>query len=70
MAAQAREIFAQLARILAEAGAGPANVVKTTDYIVSREGTARSPTSAASFSGSTSPRQPGLWSKNCWAGAS
>ena len=38
VAAQAREIFAQLARILAEAGAGPANVVKTTDYIVSREG--------------------------------
>jgi methylmalonyl-CoA epimerase len=38
VAAQAREIFAQLARILAEAGAGPANVVKTTDYILSREG--------------------------------
>jgi methylmalonyl-CoA/ethylmalonyl-CoA epimerase len=38
VAAQAREIFARLARILAEAGAGPANVVKTTDYIVSREG--------------------------------
>ena len=38
VAAQAREIFAQLARILAEAGAGPANVVKTTDYIVSRDG--------------------------------
>lgn len=35
---QAREIFAQLARILAEAGAGPASVVKTTDYILSREG--------------------------------
>jgi len=38
VATQAREIFAQLARILAEAGAGPANVVKTTDYILSREG--------------------------------
>jgi methylmalonyl-CoA epimerase len=38
VAAQAREIFARLARILAEAGAGPANVVKTTDYILSREG--------------------------------
>jgi len=38
VAAQAREIFAQLGRILAEAGAGPANVVKTTDYILSREG--------------------------------
>lgn len=38
VAAQAREIFAQLERILAEAGAGPANVVKTTEYILSREG--------------------------------
>jgi methylmalonyl-CoA/ethylmalonyl-CoA epimerase len=38
VATQARAIFAQLARILAEAGAGPANVVKTTDYILSREG--------------------------------
>jgi methylmalonyl-CoA epimerase len=38
VATQAREIFAQLARILTEAGAGPANVVKTTDYILSREG--------------------------------
>ena len=38
VAAQAREIFARLARILAEAGAGPAHVVKTTDYILSREG--------------------------------
>jgi methylmalonyl-CoA epimerase len=38
VATQAREIFAQLARILAEADAGPANVVKTTDYILSREG--------------------------------
>ena len=38
VATQAREIFAQLARILAEAGAGPASVVKTTDYILSREG--------------------------------
>ena len=38
VATQAREIFAQLARILAEAGAGPANVVKTTDYILSRDG--------------------------------
>lgn len=38
VASQARAIFAQLGRILAEAGAGPANVVKTTDYILSREG--------------------------------
>lgn len=38
VAAQARSIFAQLGRILAEAGAGPANVVKTTDYIISRDG--------------------------------
>jgi len=38
VAAQAREIFVQLGRILTEAGAGPANVVKTTDYIVSRDG--------------------------------
>jgi methylmalonyl-CoA epimerase len=38
VAAQARVIFAQLGRILEEAGAGPASVVKTTDYIVSREG--------------------------------
>jgi methylmalonyl-CoA epimerase len=38
VAAQARVIFAQLGRLLAEAGAGPANVVKTTDYILSRAG--------------------------------
>jgi methylmalonyl-CoA/ethylmalonyl-CoA epimerase len=38
VAAQARVIFAQLGRILAEAGAEPASVVKTTDYILSREG--------------------------------
>ena len=38
VAAQARSIFAQLGGILAEAGTGPANVVKTTDYIISREG--------------------------------
>ncbi len=38
VADQARDIFAQLARILAEAGAGPANVVKTTDYIISKDG--------------------------------
>ena len=38
LASQARVIFGKLGRILAEAGAGPANVVKTPDYILSREG--------------------------------
>lgn len=37
MASQARASVGQLALILAEAGAGLANVVKITDYIVSRE---------------------------------
>jgi enamine deaminase RidA (YjgF/YER057c/UK114 family) len=69
VAAQAREIFAQLARILAEAGAGPANVVKTTDYILSRDGY-HAVDVRREFFGETSPRQPGLWSRNCWAGES
>jgi aminoacrylate peracid reductase len=38
VASQARVIFAKLAAILDEAGAGPASVVKTTDYILSRSG--------------------------------
>jgi methylmalonyl-CoA/ethylmalonyl-CoA epimerase len=38
VAGQARVIFSQLGRLLAEVGAGPASVVKTTDYILSREG--------------------------------
>lgn len=35
---QAKIIFGKLGRILAEANAGPEHVVKTTDYILTREG--------------------------------
>lgn len=60
LASQAHVIFTKLRKILAEAGASFDNVVKTTDYILSREGYRAVADVRREFFGSTFPAATGV----------